>query len=585
MPADNSLTDTNTNMQIVSPERPDSGPAIAPTRDQGQQTSNPGAQENATNEKKSKIDTKPRNNVLHRAQLGKPSRSSSLDQEGSGNQQKDGHGVVDQRSTHPPQAGATEDKMDDQMEKKGKSSGHSNHRSTTQRRPAPPLPQQGQQGGGSEPEGDQELLDAGYDVVGAQQALGADEDVHVPPNTDRHNTRSTAHGSGSSDGSVTRHNNAVGASRSGPKKSQDGSPPLPHRPRPSDRPVDMDEDDGTSGLLEESTDPPIPGSLSHQHHHVEHHHHLHHHQQQHQQHHGADEGGTYGPHEYGSSTTSSWGSGITSLFSRGGSGAGSGGSDAPPRRDKTKEELANTKRELERSQKEARFYRKELEQSNYNLQQAIGDNRVHARNNHELQSANARLKDHLLSSQHELANVQRKLDDAKVLADTRGRELQGAQVFLTKADSLAISDLSARVTQLNEEIFQAAASLGEAVCRNEWSLPDEEAIRCAEDASRLIGRYLVLATHEHAKNPDAPVHPFLVQVVLQVFLNTFCVEKIRMWAPSEPIHDDYIRSLYQAIWEKGKNANNSFGYYLTEFIHLQRNKRCRGAGVLSLGPN
>ena len=552
MPAQNSSADTNANMQITSePPTTDSGPSGAP-REQGQQTSNPGAQENIPNDKKPKTDIKLKNNVLSKDRPGRSSRSSTLDQEGSGNQQKSG--VAGQRSTHTSQAGATEDRADDTMDMKGKPGGHSIDRTTTQRRTAPRVPQQGQQSGGPEPEGDQELLDAGYDVVGAQKALGADEDVHVPPNTDRHNTRSTPHGSGSSDGSVTRHNNAVGAGRSGPKQSPDGSPPLPHRPRPSDRPVDVDDDD-TSRVIEESADPSIPGSLPHQHHHAEHHHHhhhqQHHQQQQHQQQHGSDEGGTYGPHEHGSSTTSSWA--ITNLFR---SGAASGGSDAPPRRDKTKEELANTKRELERVQKEARFYRKEMEQSNYDLQRAIGDNRVFSRNIHELQSANARLKDHLLSSQHELANVQRKLDDAKVLADTRGRELQGAQVFLTKADSLAISDLSARVTQLNEEIFQAAASLGEAVCRKKWSLPDEEAIRCVEDASRLIGPYLVRAAHEHAKNPDAPVHPFLVQVVLQVFLNTFCVEKIRMWAPSEPIHDDYIRTLYQAIWEKGKTVNN-----------------------------
>jgi len=89
----------------------------------------------------------------------------------------------------------------------------------------------------------------------------------------------------------------------------------------------------------------------------------------------------------------------------------------------------NIKRELDRVQKEARFYRKELEQSNYNLQQAIGDNRVYAKNIHDLQSANARLKDHLLSSQHELANVQRMLDEAKIPDDTRGRELQATQAM------------------------------------------------------------------------------------------------------------------------------------------------------------
>jgi len=200
-----------------------------------------------------------------------------------------------------------------------------------------------------------------------------------------------------------------------------------------------DDGHGPSAPLEVSTasGPSIPGGLSHQHHHA----HAEHHQQ-----HGADEGSTYGPHDYGPSTTSSWG--ITSLFSRSGSVAGSGGSDAPPRRDKTKEELANTKRELERVQKEAGFYRKELEQSNYDLQRAIGDNRVFSRKIHELQSANARLKDHLLSAQHELADVGRKLDDAKVLADTRERELQATQELLTDANGLGRQNPSAYKSDL-----------------------------------------------------------------------------------------------------------------------------------------
>jgi len=283
---------------------------------------------------------------------------------------------------------------------------------------APKVPQQGQQDSTSGPKADPELVDAGYDVAGAQ-VPEADGSARGPPSTDRHNTRSTAQGPGSLDGSVNHHNNtsAVSAGHSGLQQSHDGSPPLPHRPMPSDRPPD-DVDDSVSGPVEESTKPSIPEGLSHIHQYY-----LQRQQQQQQQ--GADKGGTNGPHEHGTSTTSGWG--ITSLFSRGGSSAGGRGSDAPPRRDKTTEELANTKRELERVQKEARFYRQEMEQSNYELQRATGDNRVYSRNIHELQAANARLKDHLLGSQHELANVQRKLDDAKVLADTRGRELQATR--------------------------------------------------------------------------------------------------------------------------------------------------------------
>jgi len=135
----------------------------------------------------------------------------------------------------------------------------------------------------------------------------------------------------------------------------------------------------------------------------------------------------------GSSTTS--GRGITSLFSRGFS-AGTGGPEVASRRDRTKDEFAETKLELERC-------RNELELSKGDLQRAVGDNRVFSRNIRELQIANARLKEDLLRSQHELANVQRKFDDATFLADARGRELQATQAMVTDANSLGRQNSSA----------------------------------------------------------------------------------------------------------------------------------------------
>jgi len=508
---------------------------------------------------------KPPSGKLKKSRGVGPSSQSTNDRETHGNQHKTGEDV-NQRSLPNPPTGDNEGK-EERREDKAKQPSHSSGRTITQH-PTGRATQHVVQ-----PDVDAGVA-AEYELVSRHEALAGEGGVRDVTGAGRstHHSAAPGSGSGSSDGSTTRQNySSAEGGGGGHKGRQVESSQLPPRPRNTHEEVTDDTSIGNHG----EPDPVVPGGLSHPYQNPLNAHRHQNHQQ------GPDEE----PND-GSSAGPGWLPSLTNnFFGRSGSSSASGAPNAPPRRDKTKEELVNTKRELERVRKESAFYRQEMEQSNYNLQQAIGDNRVYARNIQELQGAKARLKDHLHSCQHELANVQRKLDDAKVLAETRGRELQGAQVFLTKADSLAISDLSARVTQLNEEIFQAAASLGEAVCRKQWSLPDEEAIRCAEDASRLIGPYLVRATHEHAKNPDAPVHPFLVQVVLQVFLNTFCVEKIRMWAPSEPIHDDYIRSLYQAIWEKGKTVNNSFRYYRTEFIHLQRNKRCRGAGVLSLGLN
>ena len=229
-----------------------------------------------------------------------------------------------------------------------------------------------------------------------------------------------------------------------------------------------------------------------------------------------------------------------------------GGSNAPLRRDLTKIELANTKRELERTRKELHRCRQELEQSKICLEQAIRENKNYARSIEELKSANAQDKEmYIRKAQHEI-------DNAKALVNNLRREFQGAQpeVFLTKADSLTIPDLSSQVTRLNEDIFQAAASLGEHVCRKQWCLLEEEAIRHAEDASSIIGPYLILVASDQARNLEAPVHPFLVQVILQAFLNAFCVEKMMMWTPDNRIGNDFLDTLYQSICENGKGPNS-----------------------------
>ena len=226
------------------------------------------------------------------------------------------------------------------------------------------------------------------------------------------------------------------------------------------------------------------------------------------------------------------------------------GSNAPLPRDLTKIELANTKRELERIQKESRSYRQQLEQSKKDLELAMMGIKNYARSIQELQRANAQEKEIYLH------NAQHELDDARVLANNLRRELQGAQAFLIKADSLTAPELSCHVTRLNEDIFQAAASLGEHVFRKKWSLPEEEATRRTEDTSKIIGSQLVQITLDQARNSDAPVHPFLVQVILQVFLNAFCVGKIMMWTPDNRIKNDFLNSLYQGIREKGKGPHH-----------------------------
>lgn len=80
---------------------------------------------------------------------------------------------------------------------------------------------------------------------------------------------------------------------------------------------------------------------------------------------------------------------------------------------------------------------------------ALRDHQVH-----RLLEENRSLKD-------ELEDVKAQLADAKSFLEAKRKELKGAQVFLNPADTLSTTDVVQRVITLNEEIFQAAALLGE----------------------------------------------------------------------------------------------------------------------------
>jgi hypothetical protein len=165
----------------------------------------------------------------------------------------------------------------------------------------------------------------------------------------------------------------------------------------------------------------------------------------------------------------------------------------------------------------------------------------------EAEQDRSRLKDNVRSLQHELDNVRRELGEAKTLSEIRGRELVGAQVFLTKADSLSISEVIDKVNILNEEIFQAAASLGETLMHVKRELPEEEIQRHFEQACRLIGEPMVKFLLDQAQRSDPEVNMLIVQASLSIFLVGFCISKLDSWHPSEKDIDGFLGTLYNEI--------------------------------------
>ncbi|KIM36846.1 hypothetical protein M413DRAFT_448958 [Hebeloma cylindrosporum] len=211
---------------------------------------------------------------------------------------------------------------------------------------------------------------------------------------------------------------------------------------------------------------------------------------------------------------------------------GPGGPAQPPR-DRTKEELHRT--------------RARLQQLEHEFRRARGDNANLHRACFELDSENKRQKDTIRSLQHELTNMGRELQEYKNLSDIRGKELIGAQVFLTKADLLSISDVKDKVNALNDECFQASASLGDSLIHLQYEVAKEELDAAFVDVRRTVSEPLAKALVTEARKPEPEVNPLLVQVVLEMYLVHFCSSKIDSWFPGTRETSDFLTTIYSEI--------------------------------------
>jgi len=164
-----------------------------------------------------------------------------------------------------------------------------------------------------------------------------------------------------------------------------------------------------------------------------------------------------------------------------------------------------------------------------------------------IQYENQRLKERVGSIEQELKSVTKRYEDVKSLSDTRGKELVGAQVFLSKADSLSISDVTQKIHTLNQEIYQAAASLADSIVRSKETLSEEDSKQYVDHSKTLLGPSLAQILHTAAGKSDEPLNPFLVQVTLQAFLINFCKKKIDQWTEVESSTDQFLHTLYHEI--------------------------------------
>ena len=213
-----------------------------------------------------------------------------------------------------------------------------------------------------------------------------------------------------------------------------------------------------------------------------------------------------------------------------------------------KEEFHRNRDELRQTRAQLENYDRELRRKNEELggyQRQVG----------YLQHEKQRAKDTINGLQNELNNVHQQLEDAKNLSELRGKELLGAQVFLTKADTLSIAEVGEKVTALNEEIFQAASTLKEALVHKRHEVSRTELEAAAAVSKEMVGEKMTNILITQSQKPEPEVNPLLVQVVLRIFMVNFCVSKLQSWYPGDSAIGEFLSVIYSRIRSTGKHPS------------------------------
>jgi hypothetical protein len=170
------------------------------------------------------------------------------------------------------------------------------------------------------------------------------------------------------------------------------------------------------------------------------------------------------------------------------------------------------------------------------------------------------------SLQNELIHVHQQLEDAKKLAEVREKELAGVQVFLAKADTLSISEVGGKVAALNEEIFQAAAALGEALVHKRCEVSQTDLAAAAVVSREMVGEKMTNLLIAQSQKPEPQVNALLVQVVLQIFMVKFCASKVQSWYPGNSAIGEFLSAIYSQICSTGKHRIDSKNQVLPDII-------------------
>ena len=218
------------------------------------------------------------------------------------------------------------------------------------------------------------------------------------------------------------------------------------------------------------------------------------------------------------------------------------------------EDLFDLKKEYHRIRDELRQARVTNKDYHHELRRRTGELRQANRDVGHLQQECQRLKKSIKGLQNDLNNVHQQLEDAKTLSEVREKKLISAQI-----DTISISDseVGEKVTALNEEIFQAAAILGEALVYNRQELSQRDLNAASAVSHEAVGEKMtnLLITRSQKSKPE--INPLLVQVVLEILMVNFCISKLQSWYPGDSTIGEFLSAIYSGIHSTGKHRIDS----------------------------
>ena len=218
----------------------------------------------------------------------------------------------------------------------------------------------------------------------------------------------------------------------------------------------------------------------------------------------------------------------------------------PPPKDKYQQ----LKEEYDRIRDENKHVRATIDNYDRELRRKNGEL---SKLQHEVQQS----RDTITGLQNELNNVYQQLEDAKTLSEARGKELAGSEDFLTKADTLSISEVGEKVSALNEEIFQVAATLGEALVHRRYKVSQKDLEEATVIVQEIVGEKMTKILITQSLKPESEVNPLLVHIVLQISMIMFCVSKIQSWYPNDETIGGFLSAIYSEIRSTGKHRTDS----------------------------